>query len=550
MGLLSKVFTAFNIAFTSACYLRSPHTSLHMLKTRLALIYCILLVRIGATAQGNITYYPPNMYADTAHYPFIYGVASGDPDTNSVLLWTKVAVTNISTSVGWSIASDSNFTNVLDKGVANVSPDRDFCVKVKARNLSPDMQYYYRFTYAGGKTSVIGKARTLPKQDVTNVRFAVVSCSSVWSGYFNAYRKIAERKDIDFLVHLGDYAYDYVDEDEKFRVPQPYPVDVSNLREWRERHAYYLLDPDLRLARQNLTWITQWDNHDIDVESKDPADAQGGIQAFYEYLPVAMPDTTHPEYIYRTFNFGKLIELNVIDMHSFRGKEEFEPGKKCVLGATQHDWLLGKLGANKAQWSLIANQEMMSDWLSEGAPKFVKLPGNGRVFDPSNWNGFPEDRSRIYNFICEHKLNNVVVMTGDAHMSFIMDLTDTPKDKKKYKKKSGEGGIGVEFVTPSITRGNFDESGLSPALANIAKFISKSINPHHIYNQFTKHGYVVVDVNTERTVAEFWYTDILKLTEKETFNRGYTVKSGDNHWTRKPNKRIKKSSKYNFGQKK
>jgi alkaline phosphatase D len=219
-------------------------------------------------------------------------------------------------------------------------------------------------------------------------------------------------------------------------------------------------------------------------------------------------------------------------MHLFRGKEEYAAGKKCVLGLNQDAWAKNELLSSKATWKLLGNQEMMNDWLSEGAPKFVKR-GNGRVFDDSNWNGFPEDRQRIFDFIDTNNINNVVVLTGDIHMSFVMDMTGTPKDKAKYNPRTGEGAIGVELTGPSISRINMKEAGVPGGLIPLVQSISKSLNPHHLWCQFSKHGYVTLNVTAEKCDAEFWYSDIKKRTDKETFGRGYTVKRDVNHWERK-----------------
>lgn len=459
------------------------------------------------------------------------------------MLWTKVeprVLFNETTlPLTWQIAADAAFTEVLDKGTITATSVTDFTVKVWATNLKPGQHYWYRFSTANGNVSQVGRAQTLPDDSAKHFKLAVVSCSSIWAGYFNAYRRIAERSDIDFVVHLGDYVYDYPDDRQLNRMPADTVRDCAGLKDWRERHTYYLLDPDLRAARQNKTWMVEWDNHDTDVEA--PGKTEEAIQAFYEYLPIRIMDEQHPERIYRNYSFGSLADLTMIDMQLFRGKEEYEPGKKSVLGNVQDAWLKEQLKSSIAQWHLLGNQEMMTDWLSEGAPKFIKR-GNGRVFDPGNWNGFPEDRNRLFSFISSNRINNLVVLTGDIHMSFVMNMTPTPKDKTTFNRRTGEGAIGVEVTGPSISRVNMVEAGV-PALAIPAvKDFSKRLNPHHVWYQFTKHGYFTLDVTPEKCVTEFWYSTIKKKTTKEDFGRGYTVRSGVNHWDKKPNKKRKRST--------
>lgn len=486
--------------------------------------------------------YPANIFPDTAFAPFYYGVASGDPLQDKIVLWTKVAVdsgTTLPVALKWTVAEDSNFAEVVQQGTALASPQHDFTAKTDVGYLDPGHKYYYRFETGEGKKSQTGIAHTLPPDSVKHFKLAVVSCSSIWSGYFNAYRRIADRADIDFLVHLGDYVYDYADDHQLNRMPAAPVKDCAGLQDWYERHTYYLLDPDLRAARQNKTWIAEWDNHDTDVEA--PGKTEDAIQAFYDYLPIRMPDAQHPENIYRRFQFGTLADLTMIDMQLFRGKEEYAPGKKSVLGNVQDAWLKNNLAISQTQWHLLGNQEMMTDWLSEGAPKFLKH-GNGHVFDDSNWNGFPDDRNRFYNFVDSIKLNNLVVLTGDVHMSFIMDMTATPKNRKLYNRRTGQGAVGVEIAGPSISRINMKEAGVPGAFIPAVQSFSRSLNPHHRWVQFSKHGYFTMDVTPEKCTAEFWYSDIKKQTTKETFGRGFTVITGVNHWDRKQNRNKKKAS--------
>lgn len=493
------------------------------------------------STEAQYKFLPENIFEDKTHAPFIHGVASGDPLQNKVILWTRISLpdTTKSYEVKWQISSDSIFSQIKNSGIALAENEHDFTVKIDAELLEPNHQYFYRFEH-NGKFSAIGKAKTLPNENITHVKFAIASCASVWSGFFNAYRRIAERSDIDFVIHLGDYVYDYADKDELIRMPDPAPKDVSSLEEWRERHRYYLLDADLRAARQNKTWIAEWDNHDTDCEK--PGTTEDAIKAFYEYLPIRIPDTTHLERIYRSFKFGDLAQLNMIDMHLFRGKEEYAPGQKSVLGNLQDTWLKQELKNSTATWNLIGNQEMMGSWMSQGLPKFLNAPGNGKVFDPGNWDGFPKDRERLYSFITDNKINNVVVLSGDAHMSFIINLTATPRDRKLYKRRTGEGAVGVEVLFSSITRGNMNEAGIPKEFIPMAQSISRDLNPHHLYNQFSKHGYGTLDVTPERCIAEFWYSAILSPQLTEKFGRGYTVLNGKNHWERKPNRNRKKST--------
>lgn len=503
----------------------------------------LTLFFLSAASINSFGQWPANMFPDSLHYPFTLGVASGDPQTDKVVLWTRVEASKNSVDVHWQISSDSTFSNLVNEGTAQALAQHDHCVKIDATGLQPGKEYFYRFSIDDGATSVTGHTKTLPEKTTEQFKLAVVSCSSVWAGFFNAYRIIANRPDIDFLIHVGDYVYDYPDDRQLKRMPAEPVKDCAGLTDWRERHKYYLLDADLRAARQMKPWIAEWDNHDTDVEP--PGETREAIQAFYEYLPIRMPDTLRPENIYRRFEFGNLADLNVIDMQLFRGKEEYEPGKKSVLGLAQDAWLKNSLETSKKQWHLIANQEMMTDWLSEGAPKLIaKKRGNGRVFDTGNWNGFPEDRQRLYDFLAQKNINNVVVLTGDIHMSFVMNMTGNPKNKTLYNKRNGEGAVGVEITGPSISRVNMQESGVPGFLIPLVQRVSMNLNPHHVWCHFTEHGYFTLNVMREKCEAEFWYVPINKLTDREKFARGYTVLNGVNHWNKKPNLKVAYSTRY------
>jgi alkaline phosphatase D len=474
--------------------------------------------------------YAAGMYPDSTYFPFNYGVASGDPLQDRVIIWTRAEMTGYTVNLKWEVATDTGFTHIVKYGKAIANSAADFTVKVDVDGLQPGQSYYYRFITASGKKSQTGVARTLPPDTVKQFKLAVVSCSSIWAGYFNAYRRIAERTDIDYVVHLGDYVYDYADDKQLNRMPVGPVKDCAGLDDWCNRHRYYLLDPDLRAARQNKTWIAEWDNHDTSVE--EPGKPEDAIKAFYWYLPIRMPDTTKPERIYRRFRFGKLADLNMIDMQLFRGKEEYETGKKSVLGNVQDAWLKSNLLQSSTVWHLIGNQEMMTDWLSKGAPKFIKR-GNGRVFDDGNWNGFPDDRNRLYRFIDSNRINNVVVLTGDIHMSFVIDMVEDPKNKKIYNKRTGSGAIGVEVTGPSISRINMKEAGVPAGFIPLVQSFSKGLNPHHRWCQFSKHGYFTINVTEPQCNVEFWYSGIEKVTDKEKFGKGFVVKNGSNHWERK-----------------
>lgn len=416
---------------------------------------------------------------------------------------------------------------VINSGTFTAISEHDWTVKVDATGLQPGTHYYYQFE-AGGKTSVIGRTKTAATGNVKQVRIAGMSCSSVFSGYFNAYRRIGERNDIDVVMHMGDYIYDYADRDETIRIPDPYPINPKTLEQFRNRHKYYLADPDLRLARQQHPWLVIWDNHDVE-RGKPDIDRQAK-QAFLEYLPIRVEDPTDSFRIYRTFQYGDLLQINMMDMDSYRIYPKDDSVNATFLGNDQVAWIRNELLNSTATWKLMGSQKMVGGWYSEGLPEPLKFKGDGRFFDPSSFDGFWQERDALLQFIADHDINNFVVMSGDMHMSFIMNLSPDPKTRKYYRRRSGKGSVGVEFMPTSISRGNLDEAGIPSALAGVVQGISKRANPHHVFMDMVQHGYGILDITPERVIAEFWYSPVLEYSSKEKFGGGYIVKEGKNRW--------------------
>ncbi|MBI1193215.1 MAG: hypothetical protein GC205_08575 [Bacteroidetes bacterium] len=489
----------------------------------------VFLLCISAVHPQSL---PPQLYPDSKHAPFSQGIASGDPMTDRVMLWTRVdgLGPDERAELIWQVAADSMFVQLIATGNTVAKPNRDHCVHVDAVGLEPDFEYYYRFGTSAGIFSAVGRVRTLP-EETDHVKLAVFSCASIWAGYFNAYRMAASNHNIDFIVHLGDYVYDYPDERQLNRMPPFEQNDVTNLEEWRERHRYYLLDADLRIARQNKTWIAMWDNHDIDVPDKSRTGE--AIQAFYEYLPIRMPDSLHPERLYRSFAFGKLATLHMLDMFYFRGQETHPDGDLSVLGLQQEAWLDQQLRQSSATWQLLGNQEIMSDWLSQGTPKFIRnRRGNGKVFDPGNWNGFPQARERLFQTLEELSLRNTIVLSGDMHMTFFMELTSWPNCKELYHPRRAPGSLGVEIAGPSVSRVNMREAGVPVVLLPIIKGISNRANPHHSWVNFGRHGYFTVDLTAEKAEVDVWFVPIDRMTDQEKLGKRMTVLTGEGHWQR------------------
>lgn len=488
-------------------------------------LICLILLSIQAKSQTSL---PENIYGDSAYAPFYWGVASGDPTPDGVVIWTKVAgiPEPVIQTQTWELATDEAFTNIVSTGTVDALAMNDLTVRVEVDDLQPNTYFYYRFIDSeSGQTSQVGRTKTAPIGDVDEFTIAVASCSSIYSGFFNGYRSIGNNDEIDLMAHLGDYIYDFVDSDEQVRVPEPYPESPENLQEWRDRHAYYLLDPDLRLARQMHPWVVIWDNHDFGDGT------EGGGQAFWEYVP-RRDYHNDIERIHRSYSFGNLLDLIMIDIEKFRNIDEVAPGESSVLTNAQREWFLEELGASDAKWRIVGNQKMFGGWYSDGIPEWLPIPNAGGVFDDGSWDGFMAERDTVLRFVEENEIDNFMVISGDVHMSFCMDLSRDPRNNSVYDGETGDGALGVEFIPTSISRGNFDESGIAEPIANIAADLSGGINPHHQFTNFTHHGYGIVKITPDTLTAQIWYSDKLQITNEQELGVEMLMLDGDNRWHR------------------
>ncbi len=454
--------------------------------------------------------------------PFTAGVASGDPLANGVVLWTYVDDDSVN-EVRWQLARDTLFRDITIEGDAMVDRDSG-TVHVEAVGLDPATTYYYRFRTGSGVFSELGRTRTAPAGSIEEVRFAVASCSSIYSGYFNAYRRIAERGDLDFVIHLGDYLYDFVDEQEQVRIPEPYPQVPQNLEEWRARHEYYLADPDLRMARAMHPWFLLWDNHD--VEASAAPSYNGSIEAFRDWNPMRQPVAERPEIAYRKLAYGDLIDLFAIDILLFRNLDVVRgtnaPG---ILGDEQWSWLEPAIESSTATWRIFGMQKPFGRLRIN--PQFsVALGGEPRdIFDPGTWDGFPEDRQRFLDLLDATDHVDNLFLSGDSHISVTLNVVDNFDEPTR--------ALGGEMLPTSISRGNFDETLGALAQPQFLNFLVNDTlgrNPHGVYLELTKHGYGTVAMDRNEVRTTYWYSDILARSDIEEEGPTFVMERGVDAW--------------------
>lgn len=321
---------------------------------------------------------------------FVHGVASGDPLPDRVILWIRVSARAPGTLlVRWEVASDANFGIIVARGTASTGVEQDYTVKVDAAGLQPATVYYYRF-YNGAEPSATGRTKTLPVGNVSQVRLAVVSCASFPAGYFNVYAEVAKRTDLDVVVHLGDYIYEYglVGFAAQLAIAfdrQSEPShEIVTLDDYRRRYAQYRTDKDLLALHANIAMIAVWDdheltnnawsagasNHDPATEGSFAARRAAAVQAYHEWLPTRMPDAAVPLKIYRSFDFGNLVSLHMLDTRLIGRDQQVtlnqylegaaDSASRQLLGAEQSSWLAAQITASRATWQVLGQQVLMA----------------------------------------------------------------------------------------------------------------------------------------------------------------------------------------------
>jgi alkaline phosphatase D len=522
----------------------------------------------GAGALLSLGVARPPARADESLAPFLHGVASGDPTATSVILWTRVTTDQPGpVSVAWRVARDPELTDVVSTGTASAEPGRDHTVKVDVVGLQGGTWYFYEFE-ALGRRSLIGRTKTAPApgQSVDRLRFGVVSCSNYQGGFFNAYAAVARRQDLDAVIHTGDYIYEYGNGADRYgpsggelatpRDHQP-PHEMMTLADYRGRYAHYRLDPDLRRLHQLFPVIAVWDDHETcndtwreGAQNHDPA-SEGEFatrkaaaqQAYAEWLPSRGDD---PAVIYRSLPYGDLADLVTLDTRLERdiqvgmlggtilSPEISDPARK-MISDQQREFVFDRLAASSAKWRIIGQQVVLGQW-NAGALPDPELPDSpkllrdgGNALNPDAWDGYTAERERLFDHLVAEEIDNVVVLTGDVHSSWAIDLTPDPINPLVYNPLTGEGALGVEFVTPAVSSASLAQS----SGAELAALIEADMlldNPQVKYVDLMQHGYLVLDVSAERVQSDWYYVDtVLRPSEAEVLGASWEVLDGANH---------------------
>ena len=538
----------------------------------------------GISAVGVLAILPRG--AAAASLLFRHGVASGDPDATSVVLWTRVSA-GAPLVVEWELAADPQFARIIQRGTVQTGPERDFTVKALAEGLPPGGRYFYRFR-ASGMTSAVGRTRTLPVGKLDRLGIALASCSNYAFGFFNAYDAIARDPAVDFVLHTGDYIYEYAadgwggDVAKRIgRVHQP-AGEIVSLSDYRTRHAQYKTDAGSQAMLAAKPLLACWDdhesannpwtggaqNHQPDKEGDWAARRAASVQAYFEWMPVREPGAGRSRMqFWRTYAFGDLATLSTLETrHTARAEQiDYLPYTKSIashadaqamerdaIGAPGRTMLASELESDLAAawsrskalgqpWRLIGNpmpiaRTRVPDVVALGlildpakqakplpAAQLLAWKGKWNLpFYPDTWDGYEWARERLYAQARSAGVNDLVFLTGDSHSFWANRLADA----------AGQPA-GIELGTAGITSpGDFVDSGFDRATAVRLDRALEEHNPEVVWTDNLHQGYVRLVLGRSGGQADFVAVDtVLSRRYRARSVKRFTITPGANGLT-------------------
>ena len=452
--------------------------------------------------------------------PFTLGVASGSQAADGFVLWTRLAIEPLAldglggmtgtVTVGWEISSDDAMTRIAARGHTQTNAALGYSVHVEAHGLKPGRPYWYRFTALGAQSET-GRTRTLPAptSQVSALKLALATCSHWETGYFSAYRHMAD-EDPDLVIFLGDYIYEYSYGGRKTPRRHNQRTDVKDLAGYRARYALHRTDPDLRRLHAVAPCAVNWDDHEVEndyagafaqelkvTEADFLARRAAAYRAFWENMPLrrtAMPAGPNMK-LYNRFRYGALAEFTLPDSRQYRSRQACPtPGSRkghvadcpdltdpsrTMLGFEQERWMAAGFAKSTARWNLIPQGVLIADLVQKDKD------GNlGRFTD--GWSGHAAARQRMMDAVTRTKLKNPVFFTGDLHAFLAADLTTTAM-------QSGTPVAAAEFVATAVSSDS--------APAEVAD--AQPLNPRIRHIENTTHGYISAALTPARLEVRF-----------------------------------------------
>ncbi len=504
---------------------------------------------------------------ESAKERFGYGVASGDPLSDRVIIWTRANQFSNATDVQWDVALEPAFTTLVKTGTVTAQPANDHTVKVDVTGLSPATTYYYRFRVSG-EVSETGRTRTLPVGAAQQVKLGVFSCAAFSVGQFHVYNHAAARSDLDAALMLGDYIYETglsTAEQNAARLigREADPSnEVRTLQEYRLRYQRYHSDADLRALRRNVPLIGVWDDHEIvndiwrdGAGGHDPATEgsfaarrAAAVQAYHEWMPTRVG--ADPLKIYRSFDFGNLLSLHMLETRvlgrdaptnrdAYLAGAANDPARQ-LLGAEQETWLATRLQQSSATWQVLGQQvvfggmriplSVYDDFGDDAIKAFLlaldtpdaqrsdaqrALVNQPRIgYELTNWDGFPAARERVMA-MSRAADKNLVVLSGDSHNAWGHDLRDAAGNR-----------IGVEFATPSVTSTGLEITHPKIGREFLADAFVRMV-PDLKFAETARRGYVTVIFTPTAATGQWTFiSSVLSNDFSTTVSPAYTSATG------------------------
>ncbi|MFD3742903.1 alkaline phosphatase D family protein [Nocardia sp. NPDC058633] len=475
---------------------------------------------VGVSAVSSAKFAAPRRLGE----PFSLGVASGEPTSDGVVLWTRLApdpfapdgyggMTIDAVTVDYEVAEDERFSKVVARGSAVATRALGHSVHPEVNGLAPDRWYYYRFR-AGSSISPVGRTRTAPPPNspTERLRFAFASCQSWSSGYYTAYEHLSA-EDLDLVVHLGDYIYEsfWVLARRGAHMAPQFVDEAVNLADYRLRYAQAKAEPPLQAAHAAFPWLVTLDDHELDNNWAGENPGLGidvyripplfrrrkaaAFQAMYEHQPMRLTQLpAGPSmHLHRRYRFGDLAEFTMIDTRQYRTAQACGDGSavvgcadrfatgRTILGAAQRDWLIDGFASSSARWQVLGNQVAMAQSNYD--------PGPGLLVGTDAWDGYVADRNTVLAAAADHAVDNLVVITGDRHENYVADLRGDYADPESPV-------VATEFTGTSISTGSDGADLTDTGRALLAA------NPDmKFYNR--QRGYVRVDLDHRQWRNDF-----------------------------------------------
>lgn len=544
------------------------------------------LVSGSVTLSTQLSGCASPIHSPSEHYfpavNFTHGIASGDPTPDSVIIWTRAVPLDEdddSAYVRWQISLSSDFSQPLRDEVVKSKRSNDFTIKVDVRDLPPGKTLYYRF-FTSENNSSTGTTQTLSNEVIERIKFGVFSCANYPAGYFNPYMAAAEDDNIDVVLHLGDYIYEYpkggyatAKADEIGRPFMPgNEGELLTLKDYRLRYATYRQDEGLQALHQRKPFIAVWDDHEIanDTFMSGAQNHNGGegdffdrraaaIQAYYEWLPIRPPMGDGNPEIYRYFEFGNLVSLYMLDTRLIGRQKQLSPAdfkredgsldlvafqkaindqSRTMLGQTQFNWLKDKVEHSETRWQLLGQQVLMAkmhypaEILASPKDKVADAVAQVTALRQKELDGFTLsaiEQQRLatkipYNldawdgYAAERE--KVLNLFSDAGKSLVVLAGDTHNGWcSNLTDKQGKT-LAVEYATPSVSSPGME--GYFGFTTEQAKQLAGAL-PLLIdevsYCNLHERGYMTLDITLGSIQCEWHYVSTVDTTDFSVVTR-------------------------------